>query len=243
MARKTSASVSQPITSWEIIPCCSTSVARSRIAGSSASIRSRKASASVAVGWRGCRAADMAVPSYVDWPAASSTAPHSTRRPRSCRPPSVPSRNRLRLHALGPCEAISSRGLASRLASTDSERHNSTLPNCASNADARGACNWRTGVIRSARPGEPCPEHFESCAGISVTAPSFACGQTKWSVLPLPSPQYHRNCHLTDGPTATSRLGSPIRYLASLVASNLKLSQSENPVCFWISVRRSDSFE
>ena len=85
-ARKTSASVSQPITSWEIIPCCSTSVARSRIAGSCASIRSRKASVSVAVGLRGCRAADMAVPSYVDWPAESSTAPHSTRRPRASRP-------------------------------------------------------------------------------------------------------------------------------------------------------------
>jgi hypothetical protein len=132
--------------------------------------------------------------------------------------PLVPSLNRLRLHALGPCEAISSRGLG-LTAGFDRQRahHNSTLRNCASNADARSTCNWRTGVIRIARPGEPCPERFESCAGISVTALSFACGQTKWPVLPLPLPQYHCTRHRTDGPTQTSLLGSPIRYLASLV--------------------------
>ena len=180
MARKTSASVSQPITSWEIIPCCSTSVARSRIAGSCASIRSRKASASVAVGWRGCRAADMAVPSYVDWPAASSTAPHSTRRPRASRPIGAFAEQAQTTRARAVRGNIITRPGPHGWLRPTASAHNSTLPNCASNADARGACNWRTGVIRSARPGEPCPEHFESCAGISVTAPSFACGQTKW---------------------------------------------------------------
>ena len=158
--------------------------------------------------------------------------------------PSVPSRNRLRLHALGPCEAISSRGLG-LTAGFDRQpaHHNSTLPNCTSNADTRDACNWRTGVIRSARPGEPCLEHFESCAGISVTALSFACGQTKWP--------YHRSPHRNSTATAIRPMARPqLRgwdrpsgTLASLVSSNLKLSQSENPVCFWISDRRSDSFE
>ena len=46
--------------------------------------------------------------------------------------PSVPSRNRLTLHALGPCEAISSRGLGlTPVFDRQRARHTSTLPNCA----------------------------------------------------------------------------------------------------------------
>ena len=71
--------------------------------------------------------------------------------------PSVPSRNRLTLHALGPCEAISSRGRASRLASTDSERTTTRLYEFASNADTRDAspARLRYSVSTAERPLPP----------------------------------------------------------------------------------------
>ena len=87
MARNTSASASRPIMSREIMPGRSTSAARSRIAGSSASIRGRKPLGRWR--WPG------GIPERRTWrsPRMLFRGPprlrrrHSTRRPRSCRPP------------------------------------------------------------------------------------------------------------------------------------------------------------
>jgi hypothetical protein len=110
------------------------------------------------------------------------------------------------------------------------------------------AVRWATHLLR--RKLERHPEHAgEPCLSLRELR-RHQCDSTilrmrpnEMAVSPLPLLQYHCNCHQTDGPTQTSRLGSPIRYLASLVSSSLKPSQGENPVCFWISVRRSDTFE
>jgi hypothetical protein len=83
------------------------------------------------------------------------------------------------------------------------------------------AVRWATRLLRRKlerhpeHAGEPCLEHFESCAGISVTAlPSHAAKRNGRVTAPLAV--VHCNCHQTYGPAQTSRLGSPIRYLASL---------------------------
>ena len=55
--------------------------------------------------------------------------------------------------------------------------------------------------------------------------------------------QYHRSPYRSSTALLSNQWHSGIANQVLGVIGGLKLSQGENPVCFWISVRRSDSFE